>query len=181
MRKLLSFFLLAISTAAIASNTFTYRPIRGLSVVKSVEFTFESDGYFSNVESYVETGTFVSESLLKDNIVKGTNEVFSFLKEKDITYVQCRPKPSLEIFITKKITLNDKNRFPQFKDKKIVGLYDPVVEEPFFAAIVVSEQDSYSFSETVIHEVAHYWYDRLCLDRYSKYGTEQFAQIIEKR
>ena len=67
------------------------------------------------------------------------------------------------------------------KSIKIDGLYDTKYSRIGHATVFVANDISEAKrSETISHEIAHYWHDALCLDkRNDVIGSEDFAEKIQ--
>ena len=96
--------------------------------------------------------------------------------------VECRPINTLELFYIDKSILNDRIRFSGFtnnninKNVVIWGLYDPIINQSKYAALVISNPGAKKAEETLAHELFHYWYDRFCWEAHI-IGTAEDAAL----
>ncbi len=158
-----------------------YEPLRDANLVKADEWVINYGNDFSvSYVLYAENGVRYDSALIKNALLKGAEHTFLYARDHNVATNDCRPKREVEIFVVKEVTLNDENRFPDWKDRAIVGLYDPVFSRDGYAAITLAQQTTSKSRATAVHEAAHYWYDRLCFERAAVGDTETFAEIIEK-
>jgi len=127
-----------------------------------------------------------------ENMVKKTSAVMdSFLRERGITISDCRGyKYNLIITVVSKDVLQDDNRFRGFYKMKygveklmghtLYGFYDPTLEVPNNSSILVTHVGSRMNEEVLSHELAHYWWDRLCAVREFSGTSEGFAQAFDQ-
>lgn len=175
------FLLLLFATVALGSNYHhKYSPLHGTELTHKSSWTVDyGDGLTVEYALFAEKGVLYDTDVIKEHLVKGAKYTFASLRARGIQTKDCRPKETVEVFAVKEVTLNDENRFPAFKDKKIVGLYDPVFAIDNYSTITLAEQLPRRYKGTVVHEAAHYWYDRFCLERANVGDTEEFAEEIE--
>jgi hypothetical protein len=126
-----------------------------------------------------------------ESMVKKTSRVMTaFLKERGVTIKECRgSKYNLIITVVSKNVLQDDNRFRNFYRMKygverlvgrtLYGYYDSTPEIANNSSILVTDM-GVSFNETVLaHELAHYWWDRLCVGAKIPGESEAFAQAFD--
>ena len=89
----------------------------------------------------------------------------------------------LEIYEISFQDLNSRARTGDFgkenQEKTIAGVYSRTPMDNPVASIYIAS-DIYGKDSALIHEISHYWYDKLCLFKWSIGDTEKFAQTIEK-
>jgi hypothetical protein len=96
----------------------------------------------------------------------------------------CDSEKKLYVLHLDGATINDEDRFGDWRTingghlQVIHGIYDPTPDVPHDAVLLYSEPDS-PRSRVLVHELGHYWYDRLCMSRNSKVKTETFARAVE--
>jgi hypothetical protein len=127
-----------------------------------------------------------------ENMVKKTSDVMdSFLRERGIAISECRGyKYNLIITVVSKDILQDDIRFRGFYKMKygverlvgqtLYGFYDPTLEIPNNSSILVTHMGRQIDEEVLAHELAHYWWDRLCVAAKSSGTSEAFAQAFDQ-
>lgn len=99
--------------------------------------------------------------------------------------VDCKQDLNVHFVQLQTETLNDDRRFGSWRNVNgtwlftIHGLYDPTVEtyrESVISFISLPEGSDH----LIVHEMAHYWYDRFCLYDSSELKTETFAKAVEQ-
>ena len=114
----------------------------------------------------------------------------SFLKTKGVTRQECRGTSyNLNIIVVSKKVLQDKVRFRGFYQayfgtanldgRVLYGYYDSTKEVPNNSTILVTDITPWLNEEVLAHELAHYWWDRLCLVSNFNISSEQFAQEFQ--
>jgi hypothetical protein len=146
-----------------------------------------------NVNGYVINYDFYHENNLKKKQIKKEDIDYSAQKSFEISLSvlrkineskeDCRPYLDLNIYQITRSSLNGES-FNTWKEsmgipgKEIFGLYDPTAWIKGESCLLVGDNAPITRG-TLIHEFAHYWYDRWCL--YGKIGmdTETFARKVE--
>ena len=98
----------------------------------------------------------------------------------------CAGDQVIEFFIIPYSVLNDRSRFSEWpyengissSSSNIVALYSPRRTERNIDAILFT-RNSLSMDHYVAHELAHYWYERLCWSSNTSVRTEPFAMGFE--
>lgn len=127
----------------------------------------------------------LSKEFIDYNIRNSSSLLFDFLDSKGLVKKECGPIPKkLEIYELNMQTLNDSARFSGWQaashnSDKIWGLYDPRNSETGVASIMLTNHESWN--QTIFsHEIAHYWYDRLCIGNQYNNQVEEFALDFEQ-
>jgi hypothetical protein len=129
-------------------------------------------------------GSGSDEEFAVKNIKNATRKVFEILSRDGIHPARCEYK-KIDLYDINYDVLNDRSlmTFIEFdKPIKIDGLYDSRYSRAGHASVFVSNDIRIEKrSETIYHEIAHYWHDALCLDSVSNaMESEEFALRIEK-
>jgi len=127
---------------------------------------------------------FVSTVLERSSV-----EIFRFIDENSIRYVECSPDLKLNIYHISSSYLNDHSRFRDWgpsnnvQDKNtftLWALYDPMKQDRFNASIFLTDHGMWANEILIAHEVAHYWFTRFCMTLTYSSGTEDFAKKFER-
>jgi len=113
-------------------------------------------------------------------LVRGTEMLFDFAKIKKLSSVECISDRKLDIYNVSFDILND-GRFPEWSNQSPFGiwaLYDPRVNSDKSSIMITDQGDSRN-DIILSHELAHYWYDRLCWNKEMP-DAEAFAMEFEK-
>ncbi len=121
-------------------------------------------------------GPFVQEALLE-----AARLSLAEIRDAHADATDCRPHDVVDIYQVGTKVLNNPRRF-EIKRRipaEIWGFYDPRVDEHQIDTIVVTPRDFHTAYTVLVHEAAHYWYARYCLDRHSERSSEQFAERMQ--
>jgi hypothetical protein len=109
------------------------------------------------------------------------------LSERRIPSADCRDNYNLNIFVLRNNTLQNWDRFPDFINGKtnfgnqvLYGYYDSTLEIEKNSAILVTDMGSILNEEVFVHELGHYWWDRLCVKSYTSIDSEIFATSFQE-
>jgi hypothetical protein len=125
-----------------------------------------------------------------ESVIRESSDVMdSFLREKGITRTDCRGhKYNLIIILVSKDILSDGNRFQEFYKRKygdnrkgppLYGFYDSTLEVSNNSSIVLTDVGHVLNEQIFAHELAHFWWDKLCLPNKMAGSSEAFAQAFE--
>jgi hypothetical protein len=100
----------------------------------------------------------------------------------------CRYNYNLNIFIVNNSILYDASRFEGFFSDNngyyspgvIRGFYDPTVNIKNNSAIILTNVDRNLNELIFVHEMSHYWYDRLCTKRHWTLHDEEFSMRFQE-
>ena len=122
-----------------------------------------------------------------ESMVKNTSSIMNaFLQYKNITYRPCRGyEYNLIIAVVSKAVLQDDDRFRSFYRSKygvdafpnhtLYGYYDSTPEVKYNSSMILTDISPSWNEEVFAHEMAHYWWDRLCVQPHYRGTSEQFA------
>ena len=126
-----------------------------------------------------------------EDMVKRTSVVMdSFLKERGVTITDCRgSRYNLIVTVVSKDILQDDVRFKEFYKTKfgveklvgrtLYGYYDSTPEVANNSSILITDMGAYLNEEVLAHELAHYWWDRMCIGAKVSGTSEAFAQAFD--
>jgi len=127
-----------------------------------------------------------------ESMVRKTSYVMdSFLREKGIVIADCRGKGyNLIITVVSKDILQDDVRFRNFyrmkygverlEGRTLYGYYDSTPEVANNSSILVTDVGRSLNEEVLAHELAHYWWDRMCIGAKVSGTSEAFAQAFDE-
>ena len=119
---------------------------------------------------------------------RASTEVISFLNKTNIVHSDCHPELELNIYHVNSSVLNDHDRFREWGPANNIqdrasftlwALYDPMKYSRTESSIFLTDHGAWANEILLAHEMAHYWYDRLCIALSFPYGTEAFAKRFE--
>lgn len=150
-----------------------------ISATVSVRYGINKDSYF------------FSDYMINQGIIESWKILSYYLDSRGISKTPCRGNEyNINIFIIDFSLIIDKRRFsyvygsPNINggdDFVLYAYYDSTPNIDNNSMIVISQMYDPLNQENFIHEMTHYWWDRLCLSsRVSGYDTESFARKIEE-
>ncbi len=163
-------------------NYLVYAPLIGLN------FDVIHDYKSSNIEFSIYESNDKRDVLIENQIEKTTKYVLEYLKRNQVLYDKdCRVE-HLNIYITNELDINNKERFGFLQQpdeygviREVYGIYDPTPGDPINSVMIISNKnDTKLFLSIINHEIAHYWYDRMCLENRQFISSEEFAKHIEE-
>ena len=167
-----------------------YRPVAGLvfadvsepktySYFHNIEFTFQ---LHRPAQSGYPDG-FIHRAMFSSTLAS-----FRAIEELGAIDRACHRDVRLDIYEVPVAVLNDVARFPaEFVENAargqppLWGYFDPRNEARAVNAIVVTPHYEAENYRIIVHEIAHYWYNTFCLDRYTKQTSEEFAIAIQTK
>jgi hypothetical protein len=144
-----------------------------------------------SVQSDLDSRASQEARLFIDALIGASWEVVGrAMAEHDRWRVPCRGDAyNLNVFIIDGDLLFDRRRFTHVYNAPdiatepgayVYAFYDSTPEIDENSAIILGHGNSDSFAGTAVHELAHYWWDRMCLrDKLPGFTTETFAQRME--
>lgn len=174
----------------LCSLALAYDPVAGIdfpnkSVIKEYGFYHGIDFRFQ-LNRQSNTGYF--DQLIYRAIYDSSLASFQTIETYGYLDRQCAPNEFLEIFEISEIELNNPNRFPaKFVENysegrgSLLGFYDPRNSESYIDSIVITPQHNAESYRIIVHEIAHYWYARFCLQDRVSITSEEFAVKIQTR
>ncbi|MAG25752.1 hypothetical protein CMI47_09260 [Candidatus Pacearchaeota archaeon] len=110
-----------------------------------------------------------------------------YLEEQEIPTRDCRHiEYNLNIFAVNTNILLDEVRFAEFWTKNpqkttgIYGLFDPTTRVQNESAILVSNFEGHMLNIIFVHEMGHYWWNRLCVATHWPAGAENFSMSFQR-
>ncbi len=150
-----------------------------VSSVVSIRYGIDRDSYF------------FSDYMVTQGVMESWRVLSYYLDSRGISKTPCRGNEyNINIFIIDFPLFLDKKRFSYVygspninvgSDFVLYAYYDSTPNIENNSMIVISQMYDPLNQENFIHEMTHYWWDRLCLSsRISGYDTESFARKIEQ-
>ena len=142
--------------------------------------------------SYYESESLLMQQYSLDSVSSTTKDYWSFLKAtlqyKGISPADCRhDEYNLNIFVIPSYFLYDRHRFGSIYSSNnipysehLLGYYDPTLSVQNESSVVLTEQPSFGNKSLLVHELTHYFWDRLCLANDMNNG-EAFASSMETK
>tara|TARA_Y100000287_G_scaffold185789_1_gene190066 strand:+ start:3253 stop:3918 length:666 start_codon:yes stop_codon:yes gene_type:complete len=120
-------------------------------------------------------------------IIKASADILDiYLRERGIGAYDCRgEKYNLIIYVVDPSVLADRRRFRHLYHnhggealyvESLYGYYTSTPEIENNSTIIVTDINSSKNEQILAHEMAHYWWDRLCLTQDIQKTSEAFAQ-----
>jgi hypothetical protein len=187
--------LLFLSGTAYTSDI-EYKPLNNIEIVtyeqKTISIPYKANKYIVDLEFYSQDNEY-RFSEVEGIFKKASQYVFEFAeKEKSYRSPECTPKKNLEVYDVDWSVLNNNVRFAgvhaptNLSSVGIQGLYDPRISDYGVSSITITGHNKNSIDRAKIdkeiliaHEVAHYWYDRLCFNEKWDGSVEGFAIKFE--
>jgi hypothetical protein len=167
-----------------------YKPVEGIKFpIKSEieEYTFIDDIKLKfsinrqNLDSY-------PDEMIYKAIYSSTLVSIREIQSMGAAHKRCSSGELVEIFEISEKELNNPARFPEEfignsgrGYNSLWGYYDPRPNEPGLDAIVISPHSGNANYRIIAHEMAHYWYQTFCLERFTKLNSEEFAVSIQNK
>jgi len=109
----------------------------------------------------------------------------AYLADLGLPNRDCQTGVELNLFIIARAQMGEGARFLEFKrtfdmlDYVIQAFYDPTPEVPGNSALILSAVGDEPADSDLVHEFAHYWYDRVCGRASFGEESEPFAKRFE--
>jgi len=128
---------------------------------------------------------------VKSVVEKSSSIMTSYLRDRGVPTKDCRGHEyNLNIYIVTKYVLQDEERFRSFYLSRfgvstlvghtLYGYYDSTPEIKNNSTILITDIGSHINEEVLAHELAHYWWDRLCVQPHVSDDPEAFARDFQK-
>jgi hypothetical protein len=145
----------------------------------------------STQQSLGADGEAYAQRVLVDAVSISWGIATSIIQASDKRVVDCRGEGrDVHIFLVSPDDFNAPGRFDlsafgsvddPARPVTLYGLFDPAPEAELDTAIMMWCRSTDQFMRVILHELAHYWWDRLCLvDVLRQYTTESFASKVEE-
>ena len=195
---LFSFLALSISCLANATGDDSYlpKPIGDVHTVRALDGNDAIDStvsinysifYQADKSGVPSSATWSHQDphYLSGIIVQSSNDILRFAKMNGMSTVDWKGSEyNINVFSISRQVMSQRNRFSSFSKSvdlpfEIWGFYDPTIGVRNNSAIMISNIDNYTNSVNLNHEMAHYWWDRVCLKSKWRGNSESFAQAYE--
>jgi hypothetical protein len=166
--------LLNLTFAGQVCNT-DYFPLKNVQWSNCNTGKFDFRGHFVNFNYYQIDGS-ISFDFIKQEIVNDTAIIFNYVDSLNFPINECIQNRNVDIYQIDIKTLNGLG----FSKSNAVrwGLYDPRSETT--SSIMLTEHGS-SWNKIILaHELSHYWFDRMCWNKYWEGTPEDFALEFER-
>tara|TARA_A200000159_G_C7338331_1_gene346019 strand:- start:6655 stop:7302 length:648 start_codon:yes stop_codon:yes gene_type:complete len=116
---------------------------------------------------------------------RSSSIINSYLSRRGFRTSDCRgERYNLNIFVVNKSLLQQRGRFKSYFNANMVGAvlygyYDSTPEIKYNSTILVANIARSLNDEILAHEIAHYWWDRLCIASFTKETSEDFARSFQ--
>ena len=154
------------------------------------KYRFSSEHSFQvNINNYPVSVTYKTNDnsrldLLKSLVERSSSLIFKDMDDRGLEYRSCSHKHNINLFEVEQSFINDRDIFPKSRyyphGDVIYALWEPVSNDHDVIIISISNSSSF-FSKLVVHEIAHYWYNRLNLSRIINMTHEEYAMYIERK
>jgi hypothetical protein len=174
-----------------AGIALAYEPVDGISF--PIKSEIEEYIFIDNIKFKFSINRQSMDSYPDELIYKAiySSTLFSIreIQAMGAQHKRCSSGELVEIFEISEKELNNPSRFPEeFINNpsrgytSLWGYYDPRPNENALDAIVISSGHMKSSSYRIVaHEIAHYWYQTFCLERFTKLNSEEFATSIQNK
>ena len=173
--------------SSVGRASVSYGPLSDMNLSKGSTQNIETSIYpvTFRVYSYATVDN-RTETRLRGIIHNSTRLLSSYARERGLPLEDCAGNQVIEFFIIPYSVLNDRSRFsewpyengPGSSSSNIVALFSPRRGERNIDAMLFTN-DSFNRDHYVAHEIAHYWYERLCWSSKTTTRTEPLAMDFE--
>ena len=148
-----------------------------------VSFSYQTNGGRIYSDLYTEFNPDYLSSLITGSwpILK------RYLEEQEIPTRDCRHiEYNLNIFALNTNVLLDRVRFAEFwrknpqKTTEIFGMFDPTTSIQNESAMFISNWEGHMLNIIFVHEMGHYWWNRLCVATHWPAGAENFSMSFQR-
>lgn len=142
---------------------------------------------YQSVDNSLSINSWLSDSprQIDSYIYNSSSNIIRFVTSNNIPVEDCKGEEyNLNVFSLDRATMMQRDRFTSLISsanlpQEIWGFYDPTFETKNNSAILISNINHNRNLISLHHEMAHYWWDRLCIDRHWNGTTESFAVAYE--
>jgi hypothetical protein len=198
MRKFAVIASLLFCVGVVSFAKIEYQPLQNVEMAsyhqKMISIPYKGIEYDIYLEFFSQNGSY-KFAYVEDTVVTASNYILRFAEDKGVynKSPECVPNHNLEVYDVDWKVLNDSSIFNgEFAPSNIgkfgiQGLYDPRTKEVEVASITLTGRTKAGVvrevkqrNNLIGHEMAHYWYDRLCFNRDWNGTVEDFALEFEK-
>jgi hypothetical protein len=179
--------LLLASLSWASSSDWKPRYLSGLSLFQSYKKNINLDTVTVNYDFYYQD-VIINPPYKQEKVDLLIRESFSLSIKKmqslGVARSDCKQGLKVNIIQIDGNTLNDDTRFGSWRSingsrlRTMYGIYDPTPESDDNSVLLFSLAAP-SSDGVLVHEMAHYWYDRFCVYNNSSIKTEEFAKSVE--
>jgi hypothetical protein len=111
-----------------------------------------------------------------------------FLAQHNIPTTDCRRNYNLNMFVVTPTIMDERDRFEEApwsadvvrgKNDRIYGYYTATKEIKNNSTILVTDWVGHRENVILVHEMTHYWYDRMCIRPHWNGSSEHFARAFQ--
>lgn len=127
-----------------------------------------------------------SKKYIKSSVIESVNNLTVFNQKIGLKGPLCASITDLDIFVLTEDTMFYSNLFDKYLSRSrpghdtVYAFYDSTPESPNSATIIISNtnyRDNFFYLQ---HELAHYWWDSLCIGARYRGSTESYASYFEE-
>lgn len=179
--------LLLTSLSWASSSDWKPRYLSGLSLSSGFETNLNIGQYQVQYDFQYEDEAFnlpYSKESLDRLFTKSFYYSTNKMKELNLSQSDCKNDLNVHLVQLDGQTLNNDDRFGSWRRinggylTSIHGLYDPTVSL-YRDSVILFSLVTPTSNNVIVHEIAHYWYDRFCLYEKNTVTTEEFAKAVE--
>jgi len=181
--------LLILTSLSLASSDSSWEPryLSGLSLFTTYEETTNIGSYKVKYD-YSYEDKVLNTPYKREEITSlmGKSLFYSLIKVESMGLdpEDCKVDLNIHLVQLDGQTLNNNDRYGSWRNINggnlvtIYGLYDPTIDlyrNSVISFMLLPQGSDY----VIVHEMAHYWYDRFCIYEKSNMKTEDFAKYVE--
>jgi len=179
--------LLLVSLSWASSNDWKPRYLSGLSLSRGYENNVQINNYHVKYDFSYENVIYNSpynKDEIDRLIYKSFDYSISKMSDLKLQQIDCKQDLNVHFVQLDGQTLNNDSRFGSWRRLNganlttIHGIYDPTISL-YRDSIILFTLINPTSNNVVVHEMAHYWYDRFCLYEKNTINTEEFARAVE--
>lgn len=151
----------------------------------AIAFSDSTREYVANYSFYYQDRLY-NEERLRYLIELTLNALFKYVSLNNINYSECIEHNNIEVYQVSISDLNDDRsriNIPVPVGRTVYGYFDPMLDDNSRSAIVITHSPGrigWGMNQSIVaHEMAHYFYYRMCLWSFSTVKSEDFALNFE--
>jgi hypothetical protein len=186
-----SLFLIASASEAIAEP---YKSIylKDISTKTVLEELLHGESRGIKISVSYELGSIISQESFPANFVArqvllSEKHIRRFNSQMGLRSSDCRSSYDVNIYVISNEKMWEEDRFYSYRlrtnlgsERRIYGFYDSTLEIPRNNVLIITNVDERENLLTLQHELAHYWFDRLCVKSNYKESSEIYALTYEE-
>lgn len=165
---------------AVAGTQRTYNELKGRAITKYIKTEVTVKGQKLMMSAYVVEGINLSKMYFDRSVYVASKFALEHISRYHT--VSCDTKASVDVIQISFETMNTPGLITMKQENigSLWGFFDPGVYGDKYTILVASH--TLNSTHTIIaHEVAHYWFERLCVSDSRGTTSEQFAKTIEQQ